>query len=118
MCYLRAISALHLAQDLRGQNCHPSVSRTATAFSYVIPTTVRLIEHRRLSRCQRQATLSQWLLLNHGRHVLTLAVLQPRRHCPCPSGQAANVALQPLQPTPAHFARLARAKRLWAARDR
>jgi hypothetical protein len=46
--------------------------RVAT-FSYFIPTMVRLMSTEDLSDVDAKAALSQWLLMNHGRHVLTLA---------------------------------------------
>jgi hypothetical protein len=47
------------------------VERIAT-FSYFIPTMVRMMGAD-LPDADIRATLSQWLLMNHGRHVLTLA---------------------------------------------
>jgi hypothetical protein len=48
------------------------VERVAT-FSYFIPTMVRLMGTERLAGADVRAALSQWLLMNHGRHVVTLA---------------------------------------------
>jgi hypothetical protein len=47
------------------------VERIAT-FSYFIPTMVRLMGTEDLPEAEVNATLSQWLLLDYGRHVLTL----------------------------------------------
>lgn len=46
------------------------VERVAT-FSYFIPTMVRLMGTEGLT--DADVTLSQWLLINHGRHLLTFA---------------------------------------------
>jgi hypothetical protein len=46
------------------------VERIAT-FAYFIPTMVRLMGAETIPQAEVEATLSQWLLLNHGRHVLT-----------------------------------------------
>lgn len=43
-----------------------------TTFSYFIPTMVRLMENGTLSQAEVTAILSQWMLLDYGRHVLTL----------------------------------------------
>jgi len=48
------------------------VERIAT-FSYFIPTMVWLQGTEGLLQAELQATLSQWLFLDYGRHVLTLA---------------------------------------------
>jgi hypothetical protein len=48
------------------------VERIAT-FSYFIPTMVWLQGTEGLPEAEVQAALSQWLLLDYGRHVLTLA---------------------------------------------
>jgi hypothetical protein len=48
------------------------VERIAT-FSYFIPTMIRLMGSDSLAAAEVEATLSQWLFLNHGRHLLTLA---------------------------------------------
>ena len=48
------------------------MERIAT-FSYFIPTMVRLMGAENLPEKEIKAGLSQWLLLNHGRHALTLA---------------------------------------------
>ena len=48
------------------------LERIAT-FSYFIPTMVRMMGAEGLPDADIKATLSQWLLMNHGRHVLTLA---------------------------------------------
>ena len=47
------------------------LERIAT-FSYFIPTMIGLTSAE-LPEAEVKATLSQWLLFNHGRHVLTLA---------------------------------------------
>lgn len=47
------------------------VERAAT-FSYFIPNMVRLMGAEGVSEDQIDAGLSQWLLVNHGRHILTL----------------------------------------------
>src|SRR3990172_12339001 len=52
--------------------CIVMVERAAT-FSYFIPTMVRLMGTEGLADADVKAALSQWLLMNHGRHVLTLA---------------------------------------------
>ena len=41
-------------------------------FSYFIPTMVRLMENGTLSQTEVTAILSQWMLLDYGRHILTL----------------------------------------------
>lgn len=41
-------------------------------FSYFIPTIVWLMENGTLSQAEVTAILSQWILLDYGRHVLTL----------------------------------------------
>ena len=48
------------------------VERIAT-FSYFIPTMVWLMGTEGLPQAEVQAALSQWLLLDYGRHILTLA---------------------------------------------
>jgi hypothetical protein len=48
------------------------VERIAT-FSYFIPTMLWLQGTEGLPEAEVQAALSQWLLLDYGRHVLTLA---------------------------------------------
>lgn len=48
------------------------IERVAT-FSYFIPTMVRLMGSDATAQSDVAATLSQWLLVNHGRHALTLA---------------------------------------------
>ena len=48
------------------------VERIAT-FSYFIPTMIWLMGTEDLPEAEVSATLSQWLLLDYGRHVLTLA---------------------------------------------
>jgi hypothetical protein len=48
------------------------VERIAT-FSYFIPTMVWLQGTEGLPEAEVQAALSQWMLLDYGRHVLTLA---------------------------------------------
>ena len=52
--------------------CIVIVERIAT-FSYFIPTMVGLMGTEGLADADVKATLSQWRLMNHGRHVLTLA---------------------------------------------
>jgi hypothetical protein len=52
--------------------CIVIVERLAT-FSYIIPTMVRLMSIEGLVDGDIKEALSQWLLMNHGRHVLTLA---------------------------------------------
>jgi len=47
------------------------VERIAT-FSYFIPTMVRLMGADSLPEAEITAALSQWQLINHGRHVLVL----------------------------------------------
>lgn len=49
-----------------------TIERVAT-FSYFIPTMAGLMGAEGLSQGEVNATLSQWMLLNHGRHALTLA---------------------------------------------
>ena len=41
--------------------------------SYFIPTMIRQMGTEELSQAEVRATLSQWLLLDYGRHLLTLA---------------------------------------------
>ena len=48
------------------------VERLAT-FAYFIPTMVGLTGAESMPQAEVQAGLEQWLLFNHGRHVLTLA---------------------------------------------
>jgi len=48
------------------------VERLAT-FSYFIPTMARLMGTEDLPQEDVMAALSQWLLINHGRHLLTFA---------------------------------------------
>ena len=48
------------------------IERIAT-FSYFIPTMIWLMSTEDLLEAKVNATLSQWLLLDYGRHVLTLA---------------------------------------------
>lgn len=52
--------------------CIVIIERIAT-FSYFIPTMVRLMGTDAKAEADVKAGLSQWLLMNHGRHVLTLA---------------------------------------------
>lgn len=52
--------------------CIVIVERIAT-FSYFIPTMAGLVGSQSAVDADVQATLSQWLFVNHGRHVLTLA---------------------------------------------
>lgn len=52
--------------------CIVIIERIAT-FSYFIPTMVRLMGSDAMAEADVRAGLSQWLLMNHGRHVLTLA---------------------------------------------
>jgi hypothetical protein len=42
-------------------------------FSYFIPTILRLTTTEEMPQAEVQAALSQWLLLDYGRHALTLA---------------------------------------------
>ncbi len=49
------------------------IAERLATFSYFIPTMVRLMGTEGLADAAVRATLSQWLLVNHGRHVLTLA---------------------------------------------
>jgi hypothetical protein len=85
LCHHRAAYRAHNRQPHRclvdsGANavlylaavCIVIVERVAT-FSYFIPTMVRLTSTEGLADGDIKAALSQWLLLNHGRHVLTLA---------------------------------------------
>jgi hypothetical protein len=51
--------------------CIVIVERVAT-FSYFIPTMVRLMSTEGLADGDIKAALSHWLLMNLGRHVLTL----------------------------------------------
>lgn len=51
--------------------CIVVVERLAT-FSYFIPTMIRMMGAQGLPDADLKATLSQWLLMNHGRHLLTL----------------------------------------------
>jgi hypothetical protein len=48
------------------------VERVAT-FAYFFPTMIRLSGAADLSEAEARTGLAQWLLLNHGRHILTLA---------------------------------------------
>jgi hypothetical protein len=50
-----------------------SVVERIWTFSYFIPTIVRLTATEDLDEAEVQAALSQWLLLDYGRHDLTLA---------------------------------------------
>jgi hypothetical protein len=47
------------------------LERIAT-FSYFIPTMIKLMGSEGPADADVKATLSQWLLMNHGRHLLTL----------------------------------------------
>ena len=47
------------------------IERLAT-FSYFIPTMIRLMGTEALQQAEVKTALSQWMFLNHGRHVLTL----------------------------------------------
>ena len=49
------------------------VIERSTTFSYFIPTIIWLTGTDTLSQSEVTATLSQWLLLDYGRHILTLA---------------------------------------------
>jgi hypothetical protein len=49
------------------------VLERVTTFSYFIPTLLWLTGTEGLPEAEVQAVLSQWLLLDYGRHVLTLA---------------------------------------------
>jgi hypothetical protein len=48
------------------------IAERLATFSYFIPTMVRLMGSEALAEADVRATLSQWLLTNHGRHLLTL----------------------------------------------
>ena len=50
-----------------------SVVERIWTFSYFIPTMFRLMSTADLPEAEVNATLSQWLLLDYGRHALTLA---------------------------------------------
>jgi hypothetical protein len=50
-----------------------SVVERIVTFSYFIPTMLWLQGTEDLSQAEVQAALSQWLVLDYGRHVLTLA---------------------------------------------
>ena len=50
-----------------------SVVERIWTFSYFIPTMVRLMGAEALPEAEVRAALSQWMGLNHGRHLLTLA---------------------------------------------
>jgi Domain of unknown function (DUF1772) len=50
-----------------------SVVERIWTFSYFIPTILRLTATEELDEAEVNATLSQWLLLDYGRHALTLA---------------------------------------------
>jgi hypothetical protein len=52
--------------------CIVVVERVAT-FSYFIPTMVKLMSTESLANADIKVALSQWLLMNHGRHVLMFA---------------------------------------------
>ena len=52
--------------------CIIIVERAAT-FSYFIPTMIGLMATEGLPNAEVKAALSQWLFMNNGRHVLTLA---------------------------------------------
>jgi len=52
--------------------CIVLIERVAT-FSYFIPTMVRLMGGQGLTEAEVTGALSRWLLMNHGRHLLTLA---------------------------------------------
>jgi hypothetical protein len=68
--------------------CIVIVERAAT-FSYFIPTMVRLMSTEGFADAEIQAILSQWLLMNHGRHLLTLAGwLAALKALSLPSGHA------------------------------
>lgn len=74
---LASLVAAWLAQEPRrswwlGAVAIIVVERIAT-FSYFIPTMIRLMGTEALARAEVEVALSQWMLLNHGRHVLTLA---------------------------------------------
>jgi len=51
--------------------CIVVAERLAT-FSYFIPTMIRMMGAQGLPDADLKATLSQWFLMNHGRHLLTL----------------------------------------------
>jgi hypothetical protein len=46
-------------------------------FSYFIPTILRLTATEELDEAEVNATLSQWLLLDYGRHALTYSGEKP-----------------------------------------
>jgi hypothetical protein len=48
------------------------IAERLATFSYFIPTMMRLMGSEGLADAAVHATLSQWLLMNQGRHVLTL----------------------------------------------
>ena len=50
-----------------------SVVERSVTFSYFIPTILRLTATEEMPEAEVQAALSQWLLLDYGRHALTLA---------------------------------------------
>jgi hypothetical protein len=51
--------------------CIVIVERIAT-FSYFIPTMLKMMGTEGLAEADVKETLSQWLMMNHGRHLLTL----------------------------------------------
>ncbi|MPY88195.1 MAG: DUF1772 domain-containing protein [Luteitalea sp.] len=48
------------------------IAERLATFSYFIPAMVRLMGAVELADADVRATLSRWLLMNHGRHALTL----------------------------------------------
>ena len=50
-----------------------TVAERSVTFSYFIPTVIRLMGTEDLPEAEVKAALSQWLFLDYGRHVLTLA---------------------------------------------
>jgi hypothetical protein len=48
-----------------------ALERVAT-FSFFVPTMIRLMSTESVSQAEVDATLSRWLLLNNGRHLLAL----------------------------------------------
>jgi hypothetical protein len=48
------------------------IAERLATFSYFIPTMVRLMGSEGMAEADVRATLSQWLLMTHGRHLLTL----------------------------------------------
>ena len=57
---------------LVGRRAAISVVERIATFSYFIPTMLWLMDTEDLPQAEVQDALSQWMLLNYGRHVLTL----------------------------------------------